>query len=81
MRRFPHRYIESVKSPGGDVLWSSHEIREAFREHFCDRFARLPDLPLQEFRRYLADLLRLQEAEVAACEELITECEVRDALK
>ena len=48
--------------------------------HFRDRFARLPDL-LQEFRRYLLDFPRLQEAEAAACERLVTECEVRDALK
>ena len=44
--------------------------------HFRDRFARLPDLLLQ----YLADFLRLREAEAAACKGLVTECEVRDAL-
>ena len=49
--------------------------------HFRDLFACLPDLPLHEFRRYLADFPRLQEAEAAACEGLVTEYEVRDALK
>ena len=49
--------------------------------HFRDRLARLPDLPLQEFRRYLADFLRLLEAAAAACKGLVTEWEVRDALK
>ena len=49
--------------------------------HFCDRFARLPDLPLQEFRMYLADFFRFLEAAAAACKVLVTECEVRDALK
>ena len=80
-RCFPCRYIESVKSPDGHVLRSNHDIREAFRVHFQDRFARLLDLPIQEFRKYLADFPRLQEAEAAGCEELVTECEVRDALK
>ena len=43
--RFPHRYIEFVKSHDG------HAIR--------DRFARCPDLLLKEFCSYLADFLRL----------------------
>ena len=43
--------------------------------------ARLPGLTLQVFRSYLADFFRLQLAEAAACEGLVTECEVRDALK
>ena len=42
--------------------------------HFRDRFARCPDLPVQQFRS-------LGEAEAASCEGLVTECEVRDALK
>ena len=41
----------------------------------------LPDVPALEFRSYLADLPRLQEAEAASCESLVTECEVRDVLK
>ena len=48
-RRFPDQYIDSVKSPGGRVLRWNREMRDAFRGHFRDRFARCPDLPLQEF--------------------------------
>ena len=55
LRRFPDRYIDFVKSPHGRVLRANREIRDAFRTHFRDRFARCPDLPLQEFRSYLAD--------------------------
>ena len=50
LRRFPCRYIEYVNAPDGRVLRSSREIREAFRTHFRDRFARCPDLQAQEFR-------------------------------
>ena len=71
----------SVKSPGGRVLRSNREICDAFRAYFRDRFARCPDLPLQEFRSYLADFPRLGAAEVASCEGVITEGEVNDALK
>ena len=46
-----------------------------------DRFARCPDLPIREFRSYLADFPRLGAAEAASCEGVVTECEVRDALK
>ena len=63
------------------MLRSSREIREAFRAHFRGRFARCPELQLQEFRNYLADFPRLGEAESASCEGVVTECEVRDALK
>ena len=80
VQRFPDRYID-FKSPDGHVLRSSREIRDAFRVHFCDRFARYPDLPLQEFRSYLADFSRLGAAEAAGSEGVVTECEVRDALK
>ena len=50
------------------------------------RFVRLPgtlcpELQVQEFRNYLADFPRLGEAEVASCEGVVTECEVRSALK
>ena len=41
----------------------------------------MPDLPIQEFHDYLANFPRLQEAEVANCEGLVTECEVHVALK
>ena len=75
VRRFPDRYIDSVKTPDGCVLEANSEIRDAFRAHFRDRFACCPDLPLQEFRSYFG------VAEAASCEGVITECEVRDALK
>ena len=55
VRRFPDRYIASVKTPDGRLLRSGREIRDAFRAHFRDRFARCTDLPLREFRSYLAD--------------------------
>ena len=58
VRRFPDRYIDSIKSPDGHMLRSNREMRDVFRAHFCDRFARCPDLPLQEFRSYLADFPR-----------------------
>ena len=63
------------------MLRSSRKIREAFQTYFRDRFARCPDLQVQEFRNYLADFLRLGEAEAASCEGVVTECEVRSALK
>ena len=81
IRRFSHRFIEFVKSPDGHVLRSNREMHDAFRAHFRYRFARCSDLPIQEFHNYLADFLRLQEAEAACCESLFTESEVRDALK
>ena len=49
--------------------------------HFRDRFARCPELQVQEFRNYLADFPRLGEAEATSCERVVTECEVRSALK
>ena len=81
LRRYTDRYIEFVKSPDRRVLGSNREMREVFWAHFRDRFARYPDLPVQEFRNYLADFPRLKEAKAASCEGLITECEVRNALK
>ena len=74
LRRYPDRYIHSAKSPDGRVLRTNHEIRDAVRAHFRDRFARCPDLSLQEFRSYLADFSRLGVAEAASCEGVITEC-------
>ena len=56
-------------------------MRDAFRVHFRDRFARCPDLLIREFRSYLADFPRLGAAEAASCEGVVTKCEVRDALK
>ena len=81
LRRFPCQYIECVNVLDGRVLRSSREIREAFRTHFRDRFARCPDLQAPEFRDYLADFPRLGEVEAASCEGVVTECEVRSALK
>ena len=81
VRRFPDRYIDSVKTPDGRLLRSSREIRDAFRAHFRDRFARCTDLPLRKFCCYLADFPRLGVAEAASSEYVVTECEVRGALK
>ena len=63
------------------MLGLNREIHEAFRAHFRDRFARCPDHSVQKFRSYLADFLRLREAEAACSEGLVTEYEVHDALK
>ena len=81
LRRFPCRYIECVNAPDGHVLRSSREIRKAFRTHFRDRFACCPDLQVQEFHNYLVDFPHLGEAEAASCKGVVTECEVRSALK
>ena len=81
VRRFPDRYNASVKTPDGRLLRSTREIRDAIRVHFRDRFACCTDRPLREFRSYLADFPRLGAAEAASCEGVVTECEVRDALK
>ena len=56
-------------------------MHNVFRVHFHDNFAHCLDLPVQEFRSYLADFSHLWEADGASCEGLLTECEVRDALK
>ena len=80
VRTIPDRYIASVKTPDGRLLRSSGEMRDAFRTHFRDRFARCTDLALREFRSYLADFPRLGVAEAASCEGVVTECEVRDGL-
>ena len=81
VRRFPDRYIDSVKTPDGCMLQSNHEMHYAFQAHFRDRYARCPDLLLQEFCSYLTDFPRLGAAEAARCEGVVTECEVYDALK
>ena len=81
LRTFPRRHIECINTPDGCVLRSSREIRGAFRVNFRDRFARCPELQVHEFRNYLADFPRLGEAEAASCEVVVTECEVRSALK
>ena len=81
LRRFPCWYIECVNAPDRHVLRASYEILEAFRAHIQDRFARCPDLQVQEFHNYLADFPHLGEAEAASCEGVVTECEVHSALK
>ena len=80
-RRFPDWYIDSVKTPDGSMWQSNCKMRDAFRVHFHDHFAHCPDLPLQEFCSYLNDFPCLGAAEAASCEGVVTECEVRDALK
>ena len=77
----PRSVYRFCQGPDGRLLRSTREIRDAFRAHFRDRFARCTDLPLREFRSYLADFPRLGVAEAASCEGVVTECEVRDALK
>ena len=81
LKRFPCRYIACVNVPDGHVLRSSCEIREAFRTHFRDRFAQCPDLKVQEFRNYFADLPHLEEAEAACSEGVVTDCEVCSVLE
>ena len=63
------------------MIRSKCEMHKGFRAHLNDRFARCPDLLVLKFRSYLADVPRLQEAEAASCEGLVTECEVRDTFK
>ena len=81
IQKFPFRYIDFVRSPDGHVLQSNPELCEAFQVHFCDHFARCLGLLVQEFRSYSTDFPHLREVEAASCEGLVTECEVRDALK
>ena len=81
VRRFLDWYIDSVKTTDRRLLQSSREIRDAFRTHFRDGFARCTDLLLRKFRSYLADFPHLEVAEAASCESVVIECEVRDALK
>ena len=76
LRRFPHWYIEFVKSPDEHALQSNQEMRKAFRAHFRDRFARYSGVS-QLFGR----LPRLVVAEATSCKDLVIESEVRDALK
>ena len=80
VQKFTDRYIDSVTSLDGRVLQSNREMRDAFRVHFHNHFARCPDLPLQEFRSYPIDFPHLGAAEAVCCEGVITECEVHDAL-
>ena len=63
------------------MLRSNCKMCETFREYFRDRFARLPDFPIQVFHSYLADFLRLQDTKATGCKGLVTEFKVRDELK
>ena len=81
VQRFPDQYINSVKSPDGRVLRSNCKMHDAFRAHFRDRFVHCPNLPLQEFRSYLADFPHLGAAEATSCKNVITECKVCNALR
>ena len=58
---------------------SNREMRDAFKSHFRDCFARYPDPSVQEIRSYSANFPCLQEAKAGSCEGWATECEVRDA--
>ena len=78
---FPDQYTDAIKFTDGRVLRSNCKIRDAFRAHFCDRFARCPGFPLQEFCSHLADSPHFGATEAASCEGVITECEVRDVLE
>ena len=73
--------ISNRSSPRTGTCSARIVICKAFQAHFRDRFARCPDLLVPEFRSYLADLQRLRETEAASYEGLVSEFEVRDALK
>ena len=81
VQRLPFQYIDSIKSPDGLVLRLNCEMCKVFWVHFHNHFVCSPDLPVQEFRSYLADLPHLLEVKAASCKGLVTECEVCDALK
>ena len=81
VRRFPGRYIDSVKFPDGGMLRLYREIRDTFWRTFV---VALPAVLISLFKSFAAILPtspRLGAAEAARCEGVITECEVRDALK
>ena len=63
------------------MLRSNREMRNAFQALFRDLFACCPDLQLQAFRSYLVDFPCSGAVEAACCEDVITECKARDALK
>ena len=81
IRRFPERNIKEIKTSDGDTRRTTNEICDAFRAHLAARFARVEDLPVEDFHSYLADFPRLDTAEAASCEGVITESEVRAALR
>ena len=53
VRRFPDRYIDSIKSPDGRMLRSNREIRDAFRDTFV---IVLPASLISRFRSFAAIL-------------------------
>ena len=81
VRRFPFRYIELVKSLDEHMLGSNHEMRKVYQAHLHYRFARCPDLLVQEFCSYLANIPHLWEAEAAGYEGVVIECEIHDVVK
>ena len=81
IRRFPERNIKEIKAPDGDTRRTTNGICDAFREHLAVRFARIEALPVEDYHAYLADFPRLTADESARCEGVITESEVRAALR
>ena len=67
VRKFPGWFIDSVKFPDEHELQLNREMYDAFRVYFRDLFARCPDLALQEFRSYLANIPRLGAMEAEMC--------------
>ena len=78
VQRFPHWYIEIVKTLDRHVLQSNHEMHRAFQAHLHDFFVCFLDLLVQELHSYLANLTYLGQAEVASCKGLVIECKVHD---
>ena len=68
VRRFPSWYIDRTSRQTGSCLSQIARVTKGA-------------LPVQEFCCYLAGFSHLQEAEVARCESMVTECEVHDILK
>ena len=81
IRRFPERNIKEIKTPDGDTRRTTNGICNAFREHLAARFTRIEALPVEDFQVYLADFPRLEAADAARLEGVITESEVRAALR
>ena len=74
-------FILNRQVPDGCMLGSNHEMCDTFRTYFHDHSVCSPDLPVLEFRSYLANFPHFWEVEAASCEGLVTECKVCDALK
>ena len=77
VRRFPDRYIDSVKTPDERVLRSNREM--PFGRTFV---IALPAVLISRFRSFAAiSPTSLGAAEAASCKGVVTECEVCNALK